>query len=175
MRRNAACGMGASIMPCCPATLSEAGAVDDLGPGSYQGYPASQPLGGSMRFRLTHACLGIFLGIFAACVLVGAAAHAFTVENKDEGGQYGVPKFNLEEQAKNFRKDGSDASSTGKSLYETPLGNGKLQFGVTQGPASGFGSVFSPGLGPSGSSQNSRLEFERRLAPPTSLEYNGVR
>ena len=73
-----------------------------------------------MRFRLPHACIGIF----AACVLAAPAAHAFTVENKDEGGQYGVPKFNLEEQAKNFRKDGSDPSSTGKSFYETPLGNG---------------------------------------------------
>ena len=128
-----------------------------------------------MRFRLTHACLGIFLGIFAACVLVGAAAHAFTVENKDEGGQYGVPKFNLEEQAKNFRKDGSDAASTGKSLYETPLGNGKLQFGVTQGPASSFGSVFSPGLGPMDGSRAWRQDFNRIVAPPTSLEYNGVR
>ena len=124
----------------------------------------------TMRFRLT--CLGLFT---AACVLAGSAAHAFTVENKDEGGQYGVPKFNLEEQSKNFRKDGSDSSSTGKSLYETPLGNGKLQFGVTQGPASSFGSVFSPGFGPSGSSQNSRLEFERRLAPPSSVEFNSPR
>jgi hypothetical protein len=124
-----------------------------------------------MRFRLTHACIGIF----AAGVLAGPAAHAFTVENKDEGGQYGVPKFNLEEQAKNFRKDGSDASSTGKSLYETPLGSGKLQFGVTQGPASGFGSVFSPGLGPSDGARASRQDFDRVLAPPTSLQFNGVR
>ena len=84
-----------------------------------------------MRFRLPH----IFLTLAAtACALAAPAAHAFTVENKDEGGQYGVPKFNLEEQAKNFRKDGSDVSSTGKSFYETPLGSGTLHFGVTQGP-----------------------------------------
>ena len=65
-----------------------------------------------MRFRLPH----IFLTLAAiVCALAAPAAHAFTVENKDEGGQYGVPKFNLEEQAKNFRKDGSDVSSTGKT------------------------------------------------------------
>ena len=124
-----------------------------------------------MRFRLPH----VFLTLAAtACSLTAPAAHAFTVENKDEGGQYGVPKFNLEEQAKNFRKDGSEVSSTGKSFYETPLGSGTLHFGVTQGP-SAFGSMISPGLGFSGSSQNSRREFDRRLAPPSSLEYNGVR
>jgi hypothetical protein len=113
--------------------------------------------------------------MFAACVQAASAAHAFTVENKDEGGQYGVPKFNLEEQMKNFRKDGSDASSTGKNFYETPLGPGKLQFGVTQGPASGFGSAFSPSFGPADGSRASRQDFNRVVAPPTSLEYNGVR
>ena len=124
-----------------------------------------------MGFRLPH----VFLTLAAtACALAAPAAHAFTVENKDEGGQYGVPKFNLEEQAKNFRKDGSEVSSTGKSFYETPLGSGTLHFGVTQGP-SAFGSMISPGLFFSGSSQNSRREFDRRLAPPSSLEYNGIR
>lgn len=122
-----------------------------------------------MRFRLPH----VFLMLAAtAGALAAPAAHAFTVENKDEGGQYGVPKFNLEEQAKNFRKD--DTSTAGKSDFSTPIGNGTVFFGVTQGPSS-FGSMLSPGLGLSGSSQNSRQEFDRRLAPPSSLEYNGVR
>ena len=89
--------------------------------------------------------------------------------------QYGVPKFDLEEQSKNFRKDGSAATSNGNGLYETPFGNGKLQFGIQPGGSSNFGSVFGPGLGPSGSAQSQRQEFDRRLAPPTSLEYNGVR
>jgi hypothetical protein len=124
-----------------------------------------------MRFHLPY----VFLTLAAtAGALVGPAAQAFKVENKDEGGQYGVPKFNIEEQAKNFRKNGSDVSSAGKNFYETPLGNGTLHFGVTQGP-SAFGSMLSPGFGLSGSSRNSRQEFERRLAPPTSLEYNNVR
>jgi len=128
-----------------------------------------------MRFRPAFACLGVA----AAVMLTASAAHAFTVENKDAAGQYAVPKFDLEEQAKNFRKEGS-ASGSGaafndKGMFETPLGNGKLQFGITQGSASNFGSVFSPGLGPSDGLRASRQEFDRRLAPPTSMEFNGVR
>jgi len=124
-----------------------------------------------MRFRLPH----VFLTLAAtAGALAAPAAHAFTVENKDEGGQYAMPKFDLEEQSKNFRKGDSSTFTAGKSDFSTPIGNGTLHFGVTQGSA-GFGSMLSPGLGLSGSSQNSRQEFDRRLAPPTSLEYNGVR
>ena len=124
-----------------------------------------------MRFRLPY----VVVGIAAAFVLAAPAARAFTVENKDAAGQYGVPKFDLEEQSKNFRKDGAAATTNSNGLYETPLGNGKLQFGIQPGGSSNFGSVFSPQLGPSLSVQQSRQEFDRRLAPPTSLEYNGVR
>ena len=126
-----------------------------------------------MRFRPALACLGMS----AAVMLTASAAHAFTVENKDAAGQYAVPKFDLEEQTKNFRKEGSDTGGAlnDKGMFETPLGNGKLQFGIQPGGASNFGSPFSPQLGPSLSAQQSRQEFDRRLAPPTSLEYNGVR
>jgi hypothetical protein len=120
-----------------------------------------------MRFRRGLACLGIAA---TACLLAAPAAHAFTVENKDAAGQYTVPKFDLEEQAKNFRK--GDGSNTGKGDFSTPFGSGTLQFGVRQGP-SNFG--FGPGLGPTGLQQNSRQEFNRRLAPPTSLDYSDVR
>jgi hypothetical protein len=119
-----------------------------------------------MRFRPGFACLGVA----AAVMLAAPAAHAFTVENKDAAGQYTVPKFDLEEQAKNFRK--TDGSTAGKSDFSTPFGSGTFQFGVTQGP-SNFG--FAPGLGPTGLQQNSRQEFNRRLAPPTSMEYSGFR
>ena len=124
-----------------------------------------------MRFRLPY----VVAGIAAAWLLAAPAAHAFTVENKDAAGQYGVPKFDLEEQSKNFRKDGSGVTTNSNGLYETPLGNGKLQFGIQPGGSSNFGSVFAPSLGPALSAQSSRQEFDRRLAPPTSLEYNGVR
>ena len=123
-----------------------------------------------MRFRLPHVAVGI-----AAAWVLAAPAHAFTVENKDAAGQYALPKFDLEEQSKNFRKDGSGGTTNSSGVYETPFAGGKLQFGIQPGGSSNFGSVFAPGLGPSGSAQSQRQEFDRRLAPPTSLEYNGVR
>ena len=116
-------------------------------------------------------------GLVAASLLAAPAALAFTVENKDGAGRYGTPKFDLEEQAKQFRRDGSPSNgANSKTLYETPLGDGKLQFGVTQNPGSGFGSpVFGSQLGPGWSGQYYRDEFSRRLAPPSSLEYNTPR
>jgi hypothetical protein len=122
---------------------------------------------------MRYAASALFLA--ATCMLAAPAAHAFTVENKDAGGQYGAPKFDLEEQAKAFRKEGSPSNgiATGSTLYETPLGNGKLQFGVSQGGGYGFGSPFSSQFGPS--RQNSREEFDRRLAPPSSLDFNNPR
>ena len=101
-----------------------------------------------MRFRLPYSLLGFAA---AAWLLAAPAAHAFTIENKDAGGQYAVPKFDLEEQARNFRKDGTGATGNGTGLYETPLGTGKLQFGIQQGSSTNFGSVFAPGLGPDNS------------------------
>ena len=128
-----------------------------------------------MQIRLKHT----HLGALAAILLFGApAAQAFTLGGEAANGTnsgYEVPKFDLEEQAKNFRKDGSGATMNSNGVYETPFAGGKLQFGVQPGGTSNFGSVFSPQLGPGLSAQNSRQEFDRRLAPPTSLEYYGVR
>ncbi len=119
-----------------------------------------------MGFRLTHAWTGV---IAAACVLAAPAAHAFTIENKDAAGAYAVPKFDIEEQARNFRKDGSGAPAPGKSSFDTPVG--KLEFGVGQRSISGFG--FGPGFGPDASARASRQHMDRMLAPPSSLEFNG--
>ena len=165
----------ATIMPCWLARFARAIAAPALtGPVKARTRAVLGGLlgraRGSMRFHLPQ----ILIGILMAGVLAAPAAQAFTIENKDAAGQYAVPKFDLEEQAKNFRKDGA-ASSAGKSGFSTPLGNGTLEFGVIQGTASSFGSVFAPGLGPSDGARASRQEFDRRLAPPTSLEYNSVR
>ena len=127
-----------------------------------------------MRFRLPHACLGIVLGIFAACVLAAPAAHAFTVENKDAAGQYGVPKFDLEEQAKNFRKDGSAARRTATAFTRRRLAMASCSsaFNRAARPTSARCSARASARR---GRAISRQEFDRRLAPPTSLEYNGVR
>lgn len=122
-----------------------------------------------MRFRLPYSLLGV-----AAWLLAAPAGYAFTIENKDAGGQYAVPKFDLDEQARNFRKDGSGATGNGTGLYETPLGNGKLQFGIQQGSSTNFGSVFAPGLGPD-NSRASRQHMDRMLSAPSSLDFDGSR
>jgi hypothetical protein len=112
-----------------------------------------------MRFRPTYAALGAFV----ALVLAAPAALAFTIENKDTEGSYGAPKFDLGEQAKQFSKDGADSSSLGKRDFSTPFGDGKLEFGVRQGPAfgTGLGSPFSSSF----ESQNMRSHFERVVTP----------
>ena len=125
-----------------------------------------------VSMRLPYSLLG---AAAATWMLAAPAAHGFTIENKDSEGQYGVPKFDLEEQAKSFRKDGTGTVTGSGKMYETPLGDGKLQFGVTQGSASGFGSPFSSQLGPGSSAASQRQHFDRMLAPPSSLEYYGAR
>jgi hypothetical protein len=116
----------------------------------------------------------LFGAAAAAWMLAAPLAHGFTIENKDSEGQYGVPKFDLEEQSKNFRKDGTGTVVGSGKMYETPIGDGKLQFGVTQGSASGFGSPFSAQLGP-GNSAAQRQHLDRMLSPPSSLDYDRSR
>ncbi|CAN0488597.1 unnamed protein product, partial [Phaeothamnion confervicola] len=85
------------------------------------------------------------------------AAHAFTFQDAPAGDMT-VPKFNLEEQAKQFRK-GEGSSDANK--FSTPLGNGKLEFGVQQAPQSNF----FPGFGPTPGHRAGRADFERILTP----------
>jgi hypothetical protein len=104
-----------------------------------------------MRFTRKLAMLGLLAvaGAFAA-----PGARAFTIEGQSTD-QKGVPKFDLEEQAKNFRKGGVDTSM--KSDGSTPFAGGTLHFGVNN-------STFGPGmLGPS--NRNTRQDFERMLTP----------
>ncbi|MBN8937802.1 MAG: hypothetical protein J0I13_16305 [Rhizobiales bacterium] len=93
------------------------------------------------------------------------AAHAFTIEGGDSGGQYEVPKFDLEEQMQQFRTDKSGASSNGKTQIETPFGKGTLEFGARQGTMSAFGSGFGPGWGSSSQPLVTRQDFERIVTP----------
>jgi hypothetical protein len=104
-----------------------------------------------MRLRLTHLCLAIAV---SATVLYAPGAGAFTFENglTDKDGK----KFDVEEQAKAFRKnDLSPAFSSGsKREIDTPFGKGTLQFGTQPFAGSGFGSKLSP------------RDVDRMVAPP---------
>ncbi|MEW6449012.1 MAG: hypothetical protein AB1490_00040 [Pseudomonadota bacterium] len=109
-----------------------------------------------MSFRFTQIVL-------AACALLAGAtaAHAFTFQDGGQGGQgqYAVPKFDLEEQAKQFRAGGSKDASK----WETPLGSGKLQFGVQQNGQPS--SRFAPGFSPTPGYPSNNAHFERILTP----------
>ena len=112
-----------------------------------------------MTLRLTRLCLTAFV---AGAMLAPPAAYAFTFEGGSGSGQ--VPKFDIEEQARNFRRGELD-TSTGAKVYEMP-GGGRLQFGVQQGP------MIGPGFGGSGLSD--RKHLDRMFAPPHLQEnyYN---
>ena len=64
--------------------------------------------------------------LVAATMLAAPAAYAFTIDDgTDKSGQ---PKFDLEEQSRNFRAPSLDLSTPGLSSVETPFG--KMQYGV---------------------------------------------
>jgi hypothetical protein len=119
-----------------------------------------------MPIRLKHAHLGAFVAVLA---LAAPAAQAFTLGGEAANGTnsgYGVPKFDLEEQAKNFRNGGSGGSTPGKTDFSTPFGKGTMEFGVKQGPSSAFG--VGPGsIGPATGSRVNRMDFERMVTPET--------
>jgi hypothetical protein len=113
-----------------------------------------------MGYSLKSLCLGVAA---AAGILAAPAAQAFTIENKDQDGTYTVPKFDLQEQARQFGNSGSGNMTPGKTDFSTPFGNGTMQFGVQQG--SSFSSGGPGSLGPTGGSRAGRADFERMVTP----------
>jgi hypothetical protein len=87
--------------------------------------------------------------VLAAAVVLPFGAQAFTIDD----GTYQTPKFDLEEQTRNFRATSPDVSTPGRQQVETPFG--KLQFGVEtrQSP-----------FGPESAARN-RRHYERMFAP----------
>jgi hypothetical protein len=121
-----------------------------------------------MRFRLPH----VVAGSLPPALLAAPAAHAFTVENKDAAGQYAVPKFDLEEQSKNFRKDGSGASTNSNAFTRRRLATASCSSASSR-RSSNFGSVFArprPAV-----SRKTRAGVRSPLAPPTSPGIQRVR
>lgn len=108
--------------------------------------------------RLSLLCM-----LSVAAGALATPALSFTLENDPAKG--GIPKFDFDEQLRQFRTNPQlDTSTTAdKKGWETPIGT--LQFGVSRGPAfgsplGGFGSQFG------GSGNADRKHYERLFAPP---------
>jgi hypothetical protein len=120
---------------------------------------------------LQHCGLGCGLGIVLAalaCALAAPAARAFTIENRDAS-PYTVPEFNLEEQSRQFRKDGNGVGSAGRYQFDGVFGKGSLEFGLRERPYSNFGPGVGPAFGPRGYGPT-RRDFDWVVAPPSSLD-----
>lgn len=111
--------------------------------------------------------ISVVLAVFAAACLWAGSARAFSPQSQDSTAPSGLPKFDLEEQRKNFRT-GSDSKPPPMPKYEfeTFLGKGTFEFGLQQGPwyfNAPFGSGFGPSMGPA--PRNSREDFNRVITP----------
>ena len=106
-----------------------------------------------------------FAGIIGALCVLATAAHAFSFQDKDATE---LPKFDLDEQLRNFRTGSTNPPATGKPEFETFLGKGTFEFGAQQGP-SYFGAPLGPGLSPGWGlgppSRNNREDFNRVITP----------
>ncbi len=118
-----------------------------------------------MRIRPDQARFGRLFGIVAAAtVLAVPAAHAFTMQDGSGGGTT-APKFDLEEQARQFRTPDASAFTGNAQKFELPNG-GTLQFSTRSDPM--FGSPF----GFSGSSAADRQYMNRMFDPQFQLQNN---
>jgi len=99
---------------------------------------------------MAHRPLLRIAAVVIGALLASPAAHAFTIE--DGTGKGALPKFDLDEQSRNFRKGDLDTPGAGKREWETPVG--KLQFGVQSNSPYG-----------SNSGAANRRHFDRMLTP----------
>jgi hypothetical protein len=107
-----------------------------------------------MTLRLNRIVLAALLG----GAMIAPPAHAFTFE---DGKGNTVPKFDLEEQARQFRKPDLSAVEKDKKGVETPIGN--LQFGVQRNDSTFGRSPFASSFGPGPNAD--RRHYERLFTP----------
>ena len=106
------------------------------------------------------------LSVFCAFALVTAAllpppaAQAFTLENDPAKA---IPKFDFDDQLRQFRNTPQLDTSANKKGLETPFGT--LQLGVTKN-VSPFSSPYGAGFGAGNSGNADRRHYERMFAPP---------
>ena len=103
----------------------------------------------------TRSLIRLFaIALASGALLASPAARAFTVE---DGKGNTVPKFDLDQQSRQFRKPDLNLSTPDKKGIDTPFGT--LQFGVGQN------SPFSSPFGSSGISNANREHYNRMFTP----------
>ena len=117
-----------------------------------------------MQIRLKHAHWGALAAIL---ICAAPAAQAFTLGGEAANGSssnYDVPKFDLEEQSRQFSSGKPDLGLTpgDKKGVETPYGT--FQFGVQRN-----NSLFAPGFMGSGISDANREHFVRHACTGSRL------
>ena len=124
---------------------------------------------------MTRCLSGLRIAVLAAAAALAApAAHAFTFEDKATG-KNGMPKFDIEEQSSNFRKDGDlDTSAIGKSAVRNAVW--QRCSSACSGKPSDVRLAVRPTLGPgSRRSTAGRTSTARRRAADLDWNTNGVR
>jgi hypothetical protein len=101
------------------------------------------------------------LALAAGLMLAPVPGLAFTIENGDGSGGGAIPKFDMDEQLRNFRTPTQDSLTTPKRDLQTPFGS--MQFDVRQG------SAFSP-WGSSMRAQEDRRHFDRMFDPQARFD-----
>lgn len=96
---------------------------------------------------------------FAVAVVAASPARAFTFQ---DGQGNTIPKFDLEEQSRQFRKSELDAAAAAKKGIEMPFG-GTMQFGVQRNSSPFTTSPFGSGFNRSDNAD--RRHYERLFAP----------
>ena len=123
---------------------------------------------GIMRFRLTHLCLGIV----AACVLARARRACLHVREQGRGRRNtACPSSTSRSRRKNFRKDGAGLDVERQERLSTRRSARHAAVRRAAGRCVQLRLGVASGLGPRGRRAASRRMFDRRLAPPTSLEF----
>lgn len=114
-------------------------------------------LDGSILPRRMSVVCGVVVAV--AAMLAPTAAPAFTFE--DGSGKW-APKFDVEEQARQFSTPDATGSTAGKQSFDTPIGT--MQFSVRRG-APGYGSAFDPAFDSQVRAQQDRRYLDQMFTP----------
>lgn len=109
-----------------------------------------------MVMAMRRTLLLLFAALTAGALLASAPARAFTVD--DGSDRMAVPKFDIDEQTRQFRSPQYDFTTPGAGTFDTPVGT--MHFGVQRG-----GSMFGSPFGADRRALEDRRHLDRMFTP----------